>query len=255
MADQKRNVPNNAVTHLAKPGDVNEQSFLEERRQRTVEVRGLREFPELLDQSWRGRRRAEEIRDDTESSGDLSFKGIHTVLGDYTLRSFLVARRSSRLLVALAILVTGFSRPALAAEDPDQRWGISIWGLSYHIDDEIDFDEANVGLGLRYYVVNHRVFVEVDALRNSNGGLAVPVSAGIDLKVASLGQACNLYTVAAGTVVYYQNARTEREDVKVGPVPGVTLGCGRLKTNAIVVLRPSRQPVSVIAASLTIMLR
>jgi hypothetical protein len=35
----------------------------------------------------------------------------------------------------------------------------------------------------------------------------------------------------------------------------VTLGCGRLKTNAIIVLKPSRQPVTVIAASLTILLR
>ncbi len=159
-----------------------------------------------------------------------------------------------RSVVALAILVTGFSSPALAAEDPDQRWGISIWGLSYHVDSETDFDEANVGLGLRYYF-NHRVFVEVDALRNSNGGVAVPVSAGLELKVASLGQACNLYAVAAGTVVYYQNPRTEREDVKAGPVPGVTLGCGRVRTNAIIVLQPSRQPVEVIAVSLTILLR
>ena len=114
-----------------------------------------------------------------------------------------------RLLVAMAMVVTGFSSPALADEPPDKRWGISIWGLSYHIDDAIDFDEANVGLGLRYYF-SHRVFVEVDALRNSNRGLAVPVSAGLDLKVASLGQACSLYAVAAGTVVYYQNRRTER---------------------------------------------
>ena len=159
-----------------------------------------------------------------------------------------------RLLAALAILVTGFSSPAHAAEDPDQRLGISIWGLSYHIDDEIDFDEANVGLGLRYYV-NHPVFVEVDALRNSNGGLAVAVSAGLDLKVVSLGRACILYTVAAGTVVHYQNRRTEREYFRAGPVPGVTLGCGRVKANAIIVLKPSRQPVSVIAASLTILLR
>ena len=159
----------------------------------------------------------------------------------------------ARLLVTLAILVMGFSSPAVAAEDPDQRWGISLWGLSYHIDDAIDFDAANVGLGLRYYF-NRLVFVEVDALRNSNRGLAVPVSAGLDLKVASLGQACNLYAVAAGTVIYYQNRRTEREYVRAGPVPGVTLGCGRVKTNAIIVLKPSRQPVSVIAASLTILL-
>jgi hypothetical protein len=83
----------------------------------------------------------------------------------------------------------------------------------------------------------------------------VPVSAGLELKVASLGQACALYAVAAGTVVYYQNSRTEREYFRAGPVPGVTLGCGRVKTNAIIVLRPSHQPVSVIAASLTILLR
>jgi len=161
----------------------------------------------------------------------------------------------TRLVVGLAIaFVTGFCSPALAAEDPDRRWGISIWGLSYHIDHEIDFDEANVGVGLRYYF-NRLVFVEADALRNSNRGLAVPVSAGLDLKVASLGRACNLYAVAAGTVVYYQNRRTDREYVKAGPVPGVTLGCGRVKTNAIIVLRASHQPVAVIAASLTILLR
>ena len=159
-----------------------------------------------------------------------------------------------RLLASLVILVTGFSSPALAADDPDQRWGISIWGLSYHVDDEIDFDDANVGLGLRYYF-NRLVFAEVDALRNSNGGLAMPVSVGLDLKVASLGRACNLYAVAAGAVVYYENRRTEREYFRAGPVPGVTLGCGRVKTNAIIVLKPSRQPVSVIVASLTILLR
>jgi len=160
----------------------------------------------------------------------------------------------TRLLVALAIVVAGSSSPALAGEPPDKRWGISIWGLSYHTDRAIDFDEANVGLGLRYYF-NHLAFVEADVLRNSNRGIAVPLSAGLNLKVASLGQACSLYAVAAGTVVYYQNPRTEREYVKAGPVPGLTLGCGRVKTNVILVLQPSYQPVDVIAVSLTIMLR
>ena len=162
--------------------------------------------------------------------------------------------RAKRVLVLLAIVVAVCSSPAIAGDDPDRRLGISIWGLSYHVDREIDYDEANLGLGLRYYF-NHRVFAEVDALRNSNHGLAVPLSAGIDLKFASLGQACDLYAVAAGTIVYYQNLRTDREYVKAGPVPGITLGCGRVRTNAIVVLRPSHQPVAVIAASITILLR
>ena len=62
----------------------------------------------------------------------------------------------------------------------------------------------------------------------------MPVSAGFELKFASLARACELYAVAAGAVVYYQNLRTEREYVRAGPVPGVTLGCGRVKTNAII---------------------
>jgi len=52
-----------------------------------------------------------------------------------------------------------------------------------------------------------------------------------------------------------RNPRTEREYVRAGPVPGVTLGCGRVKTNGIIVLRASHQPVAVIAASVTILLR
>ena len=154
----------------------------------------------------------------------------------------------------MLLVAAGFASPVLAADDPEWRWGIAIWGLSYHVDDEVDFDEANVGLGLRYYVTR-RVFTEVDALRNSNGGLAVPVSAGMEFKVASFGQSCGLYAVAAGTIVYYQNRRTGVDYVRAGPVPGVTFGCGRVKTNAIVVLRGDRQPVAVIAASLTILLR
>ena len=162
-------------------------------------------------------------------------------------------RTLSSVTTAIAF-AAAFSLPAHAAEDPDERWGIAIWGLSYHINRTVDYDEANVGLGLRYYF-NRLVFVEADALRNSNHGLALPVSAGLELKLASLGEPCNLYAVAGGTVVYYQNRRTERDDVKAGPVPGMTLGCGRVKVNGIIVLEPSHQPFSVIAASLTILFR
>jgi hypothetical protein len=161
-------------------------------------------------------------------------------------------RALSSLALALAF-AAALSWPAYAAEDPDERWGIAIWGLSYHINRSVDYDEANVGLGLRYYF-NRLFFVEADALRNSNHGLALPVSAGLELKVASLGQPCSLYAMAGGTVVYYQNRRTERDYVKAGPVPGMTLGCGRVKVNGIIVLQPSHQPFSVVAVSLTILI-
>lgn len=161
-------------------------------------------------------------------------------------------RALTSLTLAMAF-VAGVACPARAAEDPDERWGIAIWGLSYHINRSVDYDEANFGVGLRYYF--HRLlFVEGDALRNSNHGIVLPVSAGLDLKFASLGEACSLYAVAAGTVAYYQNHRTERDYVRAGPVPGVTLGCGRVKVNGIIVLQRSHQPFSVIAASLTILI-
>jgi hypothetical protein len=160
----------------------------------------------------------------------------------------------SRIATALVIFLFGSASPALSADDSGQRWGLSIWGLSYHIDDDADFDEANVGVGIRYYF-NRRLFAEVDALRNSNGGLAVPLSAGLDFRVAAFGESCAVYAVVAGTVVYYQNRRSGVDYVKAGPVPGVTFGCGRVRTNAIVVLRGKSQPVAAIAASLTIMLR
>jgi hypothetical protein len=159
----------------------------------------------------------------------------------------------TRVLAFTALFVAAFSSPLLACEDSNRRWGVSIWGLSYHIDDAVEFDEVNVGLGVRRYV-SRRVFVEVDALRNSNSGLAVPLSTGIEFRIASFG-ACSLHAVAAGTVVYYQNGRTDVSYVKAGPVPGLTLGCGRVKTNAIVVLRGDRQPVAAVAAALTIMVR
>ena len=161
--------------------------------------------------------------------------------------------KSALSVIALLMsLVAGFASPARAAEDPDKQWGLSVWGLSYHIDRSINWEEANLGVGLRYYF-NRFIFVEADALHNSNRGLVVPASVGLDLKFASFGESCKLYAVGAGTVAYYQNPRTEREYFKVGPVPGVTLGCGWLKTNVIIVLQPSHQPFDVIAASWTIM--
>ena len=117
--------------------------------------------------------------------------------------------------------------------EDDQHWGISIWGLSYHVDRSIDYDENNWGLGIRYYnrpqwrwlgrAEDSRLFLEVDALRNSHGGLVLPLSVGLDYQVMSFSGGCKLLAVGAFTVAYYQNRREDATELKFGPVPGLTL--------------------------------
>ena len=61
---------------------------------------------------------------------------------------------------------------------------------------------------------------------------------------------------SASTVVPSMSARTSFEtSFDETEIPTANVGGPRVKTNAIVVLRGDRQPVAVIAASLTIMLR
>jgi hypothetical protein len=151
------------------------------------------------------------------------------------------------MLSFLAAVASGTAADA----DGLPRWGLSIWGLTYHTNRGIRYNDANVGLGLRYYF-NHMFFVEGDALRNSNRGIVVPVSAGAEIRVASI-QACRVDAIAAMTVAYYQNLRTRNDYVLAGPVPGVALTCGRVKTNVIVILSPHGQFVAAVTASLTIL--
>jgi len=72
-----------------------------------------------------------------------------------------VSCRLRRLLVLIAIALPS---PAHADEP---RWGVSIWGLSYHVNRSVDYNEDNWGLGVRYYFKPNRLFLEADALRNS----------------------------------------------------------------------------------------
>ena len=146
--------------------------------------------------------------------------------------------------------VAALASPA-RAEDGERQWGVTIWGLSYHIDKAIDYDEGNWGLGLRYYF-NRRFFVEGDALRNSNRGLALPASAGVEFGMGTLFGACKVSAMGALTVAYYQNPRTQSNAFKVGPVPGVSFRCGRIQPNVIAVPTPSSQILAAIVASLTI---
>ena len=54
------------------------------------------------------------------------------------------------------------------------------------------------------------------------------------------------------TLAYYQNPDEDTSELKFGPVPGLTLSWGHVKTNMIAVLRKSRQPLSSIVGSITI---
>jgi hypothetical protein len=153
------------------------------------------------------------------------------------------------IFVAIACAIT--LAPCAAAADDASRLGVTIWGLSYHINKSIDYEANNWGVGLRYYVSRH-LFVEGDALRNSNRGIVLPVSVGGELRVASIGEACHLSAMGALTVAFYQNLRTNSDYVKWGPVPGVSIRCGHFQPNVIAVLSPSNQVVAAIVASVTI---
>jgi len=152
------------------------------------------------------------------------------------------------LLLCLAILLALPS--AVRAEG--QHWGMTIWGLSYHVDRSVDYNEDNWGLGLRYYLKPERFFVEADALRNSNRGLVLPVSAGAEFRIAPLPASCRLLGVGALTLAYYQYPNRITTDIKFGPVPGVSVGCGHVKANLMAVLRKSSEPLAALTASLTI---
>ena len=150
---------------------------------------------------------------------------------------------------ALLVLTLMAIASTVSAAD---RWGLSIWGLSYHVDRRVDYNEDNWGLGVRYYFKPDRLFLEFDALRNSNRGLVLPLSLGAEFRIAPLPVGCKLFAVAALTAAYYQYPNRNTADFKIGPVPGVAVGCGHLKGNVMAVLRKSSEPLAALTASLTI---
>jgi hypothetical protein len=158
-----------------------------------------------------------------------------------------------RVFALTIAFVVGLSAVAFADDDGDLRWGISLWGLSYHVNRTIGYDKVNPGLGLRFYL-NRYVFLEGDALRNSNRGITLPASVGIELGIGSLPPPCRPSAVGALTIAYYQNLRTKTDYFKVGPVPGMAVTCARVKTNVVAILSPSRHPLAALAGSLTILL-
>jgi hypothetical protein len=143
-----------------------------------------------------------------------------------------------------------------------RRWGVSIWGLSYHPNRQINYNENNWGVGLRYSARPHwkwlgqnpenRTFVEGDALRNSHGRLVLPVSGGVEYNVGHMGHACGLFFVAAITVAYYQKPADVPSDIRLGPVTGLTIGCGRIRTNLVAVPSASKTVIAAFVGSITI---
>ena len=171
------------------------------------------------------------------------------------------------LVMVLSVALHAAANGEATADTPPpatgRHWGISIWGVSYHTNRRTDFEKANWGLGLRYSArprwrwlgdeVDNRVFVEADALRNSNRGIVLPLSAGLEYRIARIAHRCGLFAVGAFTVAYYENPIMETTQIKYGPVPGVAIGCGRLKFNTSAVLSASRVPLAALVGSMTIL--
>jgi hypothetical protein len=170
-------------------------------------------------------------------------------------------------LLALVILFPS----STFADDPqdqprrgiDHHWGVSFWGWSYHVDKRNDYNENNWGVGLGYFSrpqwwwlgsdQDNHVFLELDALRNSHRGLVLPLSAGVEYEVKTFSDSCRLFVVGAFTVAYYQDPRDDAADLKFGPVPGLVLSWGRVRTNMVVVLRSSKVPLTAVAGSMTLL--
>jgi hypothetical protein len=157
-----------------------------------------------------------------------------------------------RVLVPLILTLVVAYPAAVLADGDESRWGITIWGVSYHVDKAVDYNEGNWGLGLQYYVKPRRLFLELDALRNSNRGLVLPASIGAELGIGTLPGGCRLAAVGAFTVAYYENQHKDTTEIKFGPVPGVTLGCRHVKVNVMAILKSSKPVLAAMVASLTI---
>ena len=72
LANEKADVPDDAVADLAESREMDEEPLLEQRRQRAVQVGRLRKLPELLDQPRRRIGGTKEIGEDAETIRDLA---------------------------------------------------------------------------------------------------------------------------------------------------------------------------------------
>ena len=144
-----------------------------------------------------------------------------------------------------------------------RQYGLNLWGLSFHPDRSKEYNEHNWGAGFSCYTrpdipwllgrgQDNRLVLEADAMLNSWRGIMVPVSIGTNYRVKTFSGGCKLYVVAALTVAYYDNPIRNTSEVDWGPIPGVSLGCGNVRTNMMLVPSASKVPLAVAIASMSI---
>jgi hypothetical protein len=169
-------------------------------------------------------------------------------------------------VVVFIVLVLCYPAAVSAAENNAGLcgvWGVDVWGLTWHPEPLADstYNNTNWGLGVRCYArpkwrflgksEDNRVFLEADALDDSYRGLVLPISAGVEYKLASLPAHFQLSFLGALTVAYYQIPMKNEAQVRWGPVPSFAVGRGHLKTT--ITLIPSTSHVlAAVVASLTV---
>lgn len=188
-----------------------------------------------------------------------------------------------RLCLAFGLLLSAFSPLAHAAGEDDanatvagatggnfgehdgvcRQMSLNLWGLSYHPDRSKGYNEQNWGAGFSCYSRpnipwllgrdrDNTLVFEGDAMVNSWRGLMVPLSLAANYRIKTFSGGCKLYFVAAMTVAYYNKPTTNVSEVDWGPIPGVSMGCGNIRTNMMLVPSASRVPLAVAVASMSI---
>ena len=144
-----------------------------------------------------------------------------------------------------------------------RQMSLNLWGLSYHPDRSKGYNEQNWGAGFSCYTrpdipwllgkgSDNRLVFEGDAMLNSWRGLMVPLSVAANWKVKTFASGCKLYVVTAMTVAYYNDPQKNVSEVDWGPIPGVSFGCGAVRTNMMLVPSASKVPLAVAVASMSI---
>ncbi len=144
-----------------------------------------------------------------------------------------------------------------------RQMSVDLWGLSYHPDRTKGYNEHNWGAGFSCYTrpnlqwllgrdQDNTLAFEGDGMLNSWRGLMVPISMGANWRLKTFANGCKVFGVAALTVAYYNNPIRNVSEIDWGPIPGVSLGCGAVRTNLVLVPSASRVPLAVAIASVSI---